>query len=158
MIYEQAYAQYAQQIKRFIANHVDPDEADDLAQETWLKAWRNWPTLSDSNVKSWLYTVALNTIRDHVRRRALVSLVELSDVIIEYHPSPVDEIAQIEDVMIMRDLLADIPAKSRDALLLRYAGYSHVAIAQRLNVRVETIKMCICRAHRTMIARRDEAI
>ena len=43
-------------------------EADDLSQETFLRAYRAWPRLTpEANVRAWLFTIATNVYRNHVR-------------------------------------------------------------------------------------------
>ena len=43
-------------------------EADDLSQETFLRAYRAWGGLAaDANVRAWLFTIATNVYRNHVR-------------------------------------------------------------------------------------------
>jgi RNA polymerase sigma-70 factor, ECF subfamily len=43
-------------------------EADDLSQETFLRAYRAWRTLdAGANVRAWLYTIATNVYRNHAR-------------------------------------------------------------------------------------------
>lgn len=43
-------------------------EADDLSQETFLRAYRAWSDLApDANVRAWLFTIATNVYRNHVR-------------------------------------------------------------------------------------------
>jgi RNA polymerase sigma-70 factor (ECF subfamily) len=51
-------------------------DAEDLAQEVFLKAYRNIDSLSDpERFKSWLYSIALNQITDHYRRKNVRSVV-----------------------------------------------------------------------------------
>ena len=43
-------------------------DADDLSQETFLRAYRAWRSLAaDANVRAWLFTIATNVFRNHVR-------------------------------------------------------------------------------------------
>jgi RNA polymerase sigma factor (sigma-70 family) len=43
-------------------------EADDLSQETFLRAYRAWGRLTpDANVRAWLFTIASNVYKNHVR-------------------------------------------------------------------------------------------
>jgi RNA polymerase sigma-70 factor (ECF subfamily) len=43
-------------------------EAEDLTQETFLRAYRAWPTLpADANARAWLFTIATNLSRNHFR-------------------------------------------------------------------------------------------
>ena len=47
----------------------DPDEADDLVQDTYLRAYRAWHTFTPgTNVRSWLFTICKNTFRRRFRR------------------------------------------------------------------------------------------
>jgi RNA polymerase sigma-70 factor (ECF subfamily) len=55
----------------------DPDEADDLVQDTYLKAFRAWHTFSPgTNVRSWLFTICKNTFRRRFRRERVRPEVE----------------------------------------------------------------------------------
>ena len=50
-------------------------DAEDLTQEIFLKAFRNLPRLKrDDRFKSWLYSIAVNRIRDYYRKTRLLSL------------------------------------------------------------------------------------
>jgi RNA polymerase sigma-70 factor (ECF subfamily) len=47
---------------------AEASEAEDLAQETFLRAYRAWSGLPrDANLRSWLYTIATNVYRNHAR-------------------------------------------------------------------------------------------
>ena len=48
----------------------DPDEAEDATQETFISAILNLDRYrGDSSLKTWLYSIALNTCRGHLRKR-----------------------------------------------------------------------------------------
>ena len=50
----------------------DPDRAADIAQDTFIKAYRKLDTLTDaSSTRSWLYRIATNTAIDEMRRRRM---------------------------------------------------------------------------------------
>ena len=57
-------------------------DAEDLLQETYLKAFRAFPTLKDqTRVKHWLTQIMLRTIQDHRKRAArMVPVVEMTDI------------------------------------------------------------------------------
>lgn len=58
-------------LQRFTRSFVGLDEAADVAQETFLRAWRSAPTFTGSaNGKTWLFGVARNVVADHQRRHA----------------------------------------------------------------------------------------
>jgi len=56
---------------------LDPDEAEDLTQETYVRAWKGIKSLrSDATFLVWLHQIALNVVRDS-RKRAVLSAVSL---------------------------------------------------------------------------------
>lgn len=47
----------------------NPDMAQELEQQTWIKAWKNMPRFrGDSSFFTWVYTIATRTAHDHHRR------------------------------------------------------------------------------------------
>jgi RNA polymerase sigma-70 factor (ECF subfamily) len=69
------YERYERQIWVYLARRVhssDRDSVDDLAQETWLKAFRFAPSYVERGmpVSAWLYRIAYTVLVDHSRHRA----------------------------------------------------------------------------------------
>jgi RNA polymerase sigma factor (sigma-70 family) len=79
--FEELYRRHAPVIWNYLYRLTDGNRpvADDLAQDTWLKAWlavdRTAPGL---RFRAWLYRIATNTWRDHVRHARLVRFVPLA--------------------------------------------------------------------------------
>src|SRR5689334_2448612 len=71
---------YAESVRFFVTRLVGKDEADDVAQESFVKAWKN---LRKFNVKKsfkvWLFTIARNTSYDYLRKHKMVSFSTLTD-------------------------------------------------------------------------------
>jgi RNA polymerase sigma-70 factor (ECF subfamily) len=67
--FQTLYRTHAAAIQRFIQGMVkDRSLAEELTQETFLKSWKALPQFSfKSTLKTWVYTVALNTTRDWIR-------------------------------------------------------------------------------------------
>src|SRR5438270_2410405 len=65
---------YNAQICTYLARMVDNDELGrDLAQETFLHAWKALPTLQgELHFKAWLYRIATNVARSHLRHERLI--------------------------------------------------------------------------------------
>jgi RNA polymerase sigma-70 factor (ECF subfamily) len=112
-------------------------DADDLYQETLLKAYRAHGKLDgDANHRAWLYKIASNTFISDRRKRGRESA--LSEAMAETVAAPAVDHA---DGLDARDLLHDVecsvlalPTKQRVALILRkYHDFSYTDIAVSLN-------------------------
>ena len=75
------FERWWQRIYGFICRYIgNPDEAQDLTQDTFTKAYRNLDRLSDpKRFSSWLYTIALNECRMRFRRWNKIRLVPLPE-------------------------------------------------------------------------------
>ncbi len=69
--YDALVADHAPAVLRYLYGVVGSRQAaEDLAQETYLRAWENLDRLRDpSRARSWLFAIAANTARRHLRRR-----------------------------------------------------------------------------------------
>src|SRR2546421_12916306 len=72
--FEELYArEYPRIFRRVLYLVKRPEMAQDLAQETFVKAWRAWPLASQENLSGWLCQIATRTALDALRRERLVS-------------------------------------------------------------------------------------
>jgi len=118
---------HGRDVHRFLVASVGHHDADDCYQETWLAALRAYPKLrDDSNLRSWIFTVASRKAIDHVRsrRRQAVPVGEV--------PEPAgahdDEPRATDDGLWSR--VRELPSKQRTALALRYVadrGYDEIS-------------------------------
>jgi RNA polymerase sigma-70 factor (ECF subfamily) len=69
--FDRIFTAYAAPIYNYVLRMVgDADRADDIAQDTFIKAYRKLDTLTDlTATRSWLYRIATNTAIDEMRRR-----------------------------------------------------------------------------------------
>jgi RNA polymerase sigma-70 factor (ECF subfamily) len=66
------YEAYHRRVVAYAARLLGVDEAEDIAQEVFVKVGRSLGTLSDATkVTSWVYAITLNTVRDHARKRSV---------------------------------------------------------------------------------------
>lgn len=98
-------------------------EADDLSQETFLRAYRAWDGLNDdANVRAWLFTIATNLARNYFRsesrrRRAYAGV---SDVRSEVDPASPEETHRFHETRALVERVVDgLPLKQRLAFVLR---------------------------------------
>jgi RNA polymerase sigma-70 factor (ECF subfamily) len=98
-------------------------DADDLSQETFLRAYRAWESLNDdANVRAWLFAIATNLARNHFRsesrrRRAYAGVSETrSDV----DPASPEETRRFHETRALVERVVDgLPLKQRLAFVLR---------------------------------------
>ena len=133
-------------VYRLVGNH---DEARDLSQEAFLKAYRALGTFKkEARFSSWLYQIALNATRDRLRRRRRHPDVSLDDVeerpdasLRDARPSAFDLIESSDLSRLVAAAMAGLPDEQREVLILKeYEGLTFPEIAETLDVPLSTVK------------------
>ncbi len=122
------------------------DQADDLVQETLLKALSNLDKFqAGTNMQAWLYTILRNEWYSTHRRRKRE--VQDPDGIAASQLSSLPEQNGRLDLADMRRALAQLPPEQREAVLLVGAeGYSYEEAARICGTQIGTIKSRVNRA------------
>jgi RNA polymerase sigma-70 factor (ECF subfamily) len=123
----------------------DPDAADDAAQETLVRAWRDLPGLrAPDRFDAWLHRVLVRACADHVRRR---SRDRARAVRGEPERSASDSSQHLADRDEMERALGRLSVDQRTAVVLRYyLGLSHPEIAEATGQPIGTVKSRLSRA------------
>ncbi len=136
----------------------DPMEADDLAQDTYLKAWRSWHQFTPgTSCRSWLFTICRNHFlrtrerrarhRDLIRRETTAGPEPTGGHVL---PKPLrgpeaDFFHGFIEAPVRR-ALADLPDAYRDAVVLSdLQGMSYHEVATALGVPVGTVRSRLSR-------------
>jgi RNA polymerase sigma-70 factor, ECF subfamily len=130
----------------------NPDMADDLAQETLVKAWQSRSSFAPgTNLKAWLFTILRNQFYSD-RRRAWRQAPWDQDAA-ERIPGAPEEQAWSAELSDTARALTSLSHEQREALILVGAGgFSYEAAAQICNCAVGTVKSRVARARKTLIA------
>lgn len=131
-------------------------EAEDAAQETFLKAYRNMKRY-DPNRKfvNWILSIASNHCIDRLRRRRL-QLISLDEWLPRFenpapNPGPEEVMAGYEFQEDVREILDALSATDRAAIILRYwYEYSYEEIADSLSLSVPAVKSRLHRARHSL--------
>jgi RNA polymerase sigma-70 factor (ECF subfamily) len=131
-------------------------EAEDAAQETFLKAYRNMKRY-DPNRKflNWILSIASNHCIDRLRRRRL-QLISLDEWLPRFenpapNPGPEETMTDLELQEDVREILDELGSTDRAAIILRYwYEYSYEEIAQSLSLTVPAVKSRLHRARRSL--------
>jgi RNA polymerase sigma-70 factor (ECF subfamily) len=143
-----------------------PQDAEDLVQETFLRAFRKWEQFEGrSDPATWLYTIASRICHRRQRRRAgepsrLESLDKLlpsrAQEIVDLastEPGPLDRVLRHESREIVERAIGKLPPRFRLPLVLKdLVDFSLAEIARVLGVKQATVKTRLHRA-RLFIAR-----
>jgi RNA polymerase sigma-70 factor, ECF subfamily len=122
------------------------DQADDLVQETLMKAWNHKNSFAaGTNLRAWLYTILRNEFYTQMRKRRR----EIEDADGAYS-SKVATPGEQEGHLDMADLriaLAQLPDDQREAIILVGAsGFSYQEVAEICGVAIGTVKSRVSRA------------
>jgi RNA polymerase sigma-70 factor (ECF subfamily) len=145
---------------RFLAHLAGRAEADDLTQETYLRALRSLPGFAGrSSARTWLFTIARRVVVDQVRMAAVRPRVVASDD----WESAVDAARaghgpRFEDGVVLRRLLDGLPVERREAFVAtQMLGLSYEEAAQVCACPVGTIRSRVARAREDLIAAMAES-
>ncbi len=130
---------------------VNQTAADDLVQETLLKAWANRHRFEPgSNLKAWLCTILRNQFYTEIRKRKR-EVEDADGALAGRMETPAAQEAS-SDLRVVWKHLANMPALQREALVLVAAqGMTYEAAAEMIGCQVGTMKSRVSRA-RTLLA------
>ncbi|MEU8181325.1 sigma-70 family RNA polymerase sigma factor [Micromonospora sp. NPDC049044] len=142
------------QVWRFVSHLAGPGEADDLTQETFLRAFRNLPGFAGrSSARTWVFTIARRVAVDHVRtvvaRPRLASVpdwqaaAEAAGAIT----------ASADERVSLQQVVAGLSRERREAFVAtQVLGLSYAEAADVCQCPVGTIRSRVARAREDLVA------
>ncbi|HEX6347493.1 RNA polymerase sigma factor [Umezawaea sp.] len=151
---------HARALHGYLAGRVGVDIADDLVAETFLVALRRRATYDPAQapVRGWLYGIATNLARNHVRTeirgyRASARVYALREAGTEHDAQIVDRLDAQRHTRLLADGLAALNEQERDVLLLTsWAGLEPVEVAAALGVPASTVRSRLHRVRQKLKA------
>jgi len=153
-------SKYQRKLARLLSRLVrDPAEVEDIAQETFIKAYRALPSFrGDSAFYTWLYRIGINTAKNYLSsksRRAPTTtefdaeeaeLFDSGDQLRDNNtPERLLQSKQVGETV--NSALEALPEELRTAIMLReIEGLSYEEIAQIMNCPIGTVRSRIFRA------------
>lgn len=134
----------------------NPQEAEDAAQETFMRAYSRLEQYDENHkFSTWIFSIANHHCIDRLRkRRATYVSIDDNPVLQNLHddsPQPEHAMLDREQVVEMQRLLSLLDPDYRTPLVLRYwEDLSYEEIAQTLNVSVSAVKSRLFRARQKM--------
>ena len=173
---DDAFSDLVARYERFVYNTAvrvlsaasqSPDQADDIAQEAFIKAWRNLALFrGDCTFSTWLYRITVNCAKDTIRaasRRPAVSLSSLAsddgdedgeawDVPVTSGETIPEEAAERKELILaVRRAVESLPDEQRQVVVLRdLSGLSYQEISEKLGLELGTVKSRINRGRQNL--------
>ena len=153
--FEELVRRHDREILRFLLRiSGDREDALELFQETWLRAYRAYPEVAgDQNLRAWLFTIAANLHRNHLRgqsRRKRWITQEAT----RPGAQPTTNGAQSDPGVTMaylRSSLGKLPHKQREALVMRkFGGLDYDEIGAALNCSPQSARANVSQAIRKL--------
>jgi len=123
---------------RYVNNH---DDANDLAQEAFLKAWRAISRFrGDSAFSTWLYRIAVNACLNF-RAKRRPETRELDEALVDPRPGAEWQVERQDDASRVRAAVSRLPDRQRATLILKlFHDLTHEEVAGILGSSVGTVK------------------
>lgn len=135
--------------RKLVALVQDEAAAEDLAQEVFIRLYRNPPD-DPAAMGAWLHRVLTRIGYDYISKQ--IRERKLKDKQ-EQHYDIGQQIASGEEVVLrrmdqeeVREWMEELPERDRKVLMLKYSGYSYAEIAEELNVRPPLVGSMLSRA------------
>lgn len=137
-----------------------PEDAADLTQEAFRKAFKNWDRFGGrSETVTWLYSILVNCVRDWARKKALRTAEPLDewDIVAvgggqgDLHG--LDRLQKDEQLMVLREAISKLTPTLRSAFApCVLDGYTYEETASLLNVPVGTVASRVGSARKQLFA------
>ena len=167
-----ARSAFAELLRRYqshvekVLYHLAPDWSDraDLAQEVWIRVYRNVRRLQEpAKFRGWLSRIATNLFYDELRKRKRINSPlsldaprsvddgEMDWEIASEDPGPTEDLMTREFYDQLREAIADLPEVFRSTIVLReIEGMAYEEIAEITGVSLGTVKSRIARARQRL--------
>lgn len=133
----------------------DPAEAEDVAQEVFLRVWRDAARWRPGAAKfeTWMHRVALNLCYDRLRRRRETPDAEAGVHVADAQPLASEAWLAQQRAAKVHAALAELPERQRAAIaLVHFQDFTNIAAAETLEISVEALESLLARGRRALKA------
>jgi RNA polymerase sigma-70 factor (ECF subfamily) len=149
---------YTSPLYNFTVRLTDKNNAPDIVQEIFIKVWKNLHRFdtAKASFKTWLFTIAKNTITDFLRKKKILSFSDLpartggenydddysfSETIRDENLLPNEALQKLQDSELLNKLLDKLPINYKTVLILHYQEeMTFLEIGKILDKPLNTVK------------------
>lgn len=157
---EDLFQRYYQPVVGFFKRRgFSAEESRDLAQETFLRVFRNMDSFrGESSVETWLFQVAANLYKNFLRNRqtqkrdaAEVPLPDReADAVVEERSDPLGSVLSNERDRLLREALLKLPPQMRRCVELSLADVGYRETAELMRISIQTVRSQLSEARRRL--------
>lgn len=129
----------------------DRQEAEDVTQETFLRAWKMLPDWEErAKFSTWACTVAINLCRDRLKKKKPVLMDDLPEQI-DVSLRPEQALSQKQASAHITALVDRLPERQKEALTLSaFEGLGNIEAAEVMGISVEALESLLARGRRKL--------
>ncbi|GAA4138442.1 sigma-70 family RNA polymerase sigma factor [Sphingobacterium kyonggiense] len=142
MQFEELYANYWDKIYRLCLGYINnPDQAKDLAQETFIAAWKQLDNFRhEASIGTWLYRIASNTC---LRQIQIDMRMPKVDFPVQFPEPEVQSIEQ--EIQLLYRFISELPELDRIIISLELEGIKQADIAEVVGIKEGNVRVKIHR-------------
>ena len=152
---ERLYKQHAPQLRNYLYYKCkNIERADDLVQEAFSKLWEKCKDVVPEAAKSFLYTVAKNTMINLINKDKVRMKFNSTQTKAKEHETPQFQMEYSEYKHKLEGVISDLPDGQREAFLMnRIDKLTYKEIAERLDISVKAVEK---RMHKALVKLREQ--
>ena len=153
--FDRIYAEHHARILRYLTRMVGAQDAEDLAQEVFIRAARSYDDFRhEAKIETWLYRIATHVAVDRLRGTASRRETLLGQELDEVAADGQESVSSLEEKTLrraanecIRNVIYGLPENYRTPLILsELEGFTNREIAEILDVSLDTVKIRLHRA------------
>ncbi|MBP1041880.1 RNA polymerase sigma factor [Vagococcus sp. BWB3-3] len=143
---------HSQGLYRYLLLHTgDHYTAEDLLQETFLKAFLAIQTNIPDNLEAWLMTIAKYTMYDHYKKQKRIVIKEAEFFERQPFVASLERLDQLELSMATVKMLKRLPSQQQKAIaLVHIRGFPYEEVSEMLDIPVNTLKSQVRRGRESL--------
>lgn len=166
--FDQIVRKYQDQVFRTALGFVHiKEDAEDLTQEVFLRAYRSWKHFrGDADISTWLYRITVNLALTYINIRNKKSLIQIGSDFLNNlfnqkntENDPLQQLEQTETEQILTQAIDSLPAKQRTAFILaRYDDLPQKEIARIMETSEGAVEQLLIRAKTNLQKKLEKTI